>query len=294
MTVINNNNLGRDSRLTPSELNDKFNDVVTATLAIDDSNTRNSGVDNPQFAQNLIDGKNDIQLYLLEEFNCGSPAGTSFVYGVVDSPMPNIFIVSSGNPVTLREDDLIRVYWFTQNVKNWSTPWSGTSKMCWAQSLQWSLAAVGAFTDVPDQGSFNAAVITNPPSPVAYNGIDLVNCNACNFLHHISIIDNGAAAANVAPAAAAPGVASYVNNDVGTNYRLMANGSWVHKVTAGEAGTYAQIRFRMVINGLMVPIYDSSSNKNFLVRPAAAPPVGISPTLLVYNAQVAFMVMRSQ
>jgi hypothetical protein len=292
MTVINNNNLDRTSRLTPSELNDKFNDVITATLAIDDSNTRNSGVDNPQFAQNLTDGTNDIQLYHLEEFNCGSVAGTSFVHGVVDSALPNIFVTNSGSPVTLREGDLIRVYWFTQNVKGWASAANTTSKMCWAQSLQWSLAPVGAFTDVPDQGSFNAAVITNPPSPVAYNGIDLVNCNACNFLHHISIIDDGSAAPNVAPVDAVPAGASYINNDVGTNYRIMSNGSWVHKVTAGEAGTYPQIRFRLVINGLMVPIYDSSSNKNFLVRPAVSPANG--PYLIVYNAPVAFMIMRSQ
>ena len=180
MSIINNDNFDRDTKLDPAPLNTKFTDVQSATntgapdfLGIDETNVRNSGIDNPQIAAtSLINGRNGFQLYLMESANCGSSGGTAIPDGAFNTALPNTMDLDSGNNITLAEGDIIRAYWFADCAKTWTIAGAvSTETHCWAQSLQWDLNSAG-FVDVPDQGAFNTNVFG------AYNGIDVDDCNA--------------------------------------------------------------------------------------------------------------------
>jgi len=286
MSIINNDNFDRDTKLDPATLNTKFTDVTSGTTSIDETNVRNSGIDNPQIAAtSLINGRNGFQLYLMESANCGSSGGTAISDVAFNTALPNTMDLDSGNNITLAEGDIIRAYWFADCAKTWTIAGAvSTETHCWAQSLQWDLNSAG-FVDVPGQGAFNTAVFG------AYNGIDVDDCNACNFIHHASFIDRGTAAENEAPIDAAVGGLSYLINDIGTGFRLMATGSWVHRITAGEAGT-PTITFRIVMNGLFVPIYDAASTSNYLVYPAVSST--FTPILHIYDCKLAVMIMKEK
>ena len=242
MSIINNDNFNRDTKLDPAPLNTKFSDVATGTTSIDENNVRNSGVDNPQFAAaSLINGRNGFQLYLMESANCGSSGGTTIPHSNFTNVLPNTLDLNGGAAITLAEGDVIRAYWFTESSKSWTNGAAVDlvgaqlqSRSAWVQWLQWNLGGTG-YTEVPGQGNF---VTQAAGLPVGYVGEPVTNTNATCFIHHASIIDDGTVAENTAPTDAVPSANySFLLNDIGTQFRLMSTGAWFHTVTAGEAGS---------------------------------------------------------
>jgi len=287
MSIINNDNFDRDTKLDPAPLNTKFTDVTTGTTSIDETNVRNSGIDNPQFVQNLTNGRNGFLLYLIEQVNWGSVGGTAIAHSVFAVPtvLPNAMNMNGGAAITLVEGDIIRAYWFTGCTKNWASVSSVQSRSAWVQWLQWNLGATG-WTEVPGQGDFTTAVFG------AYVGEPVTNVKASTFIHHTSIIESGAAVENVAPTDAVSIANYYIASDIGgvTPGQLTASGAWVHTVTAAEAGTKT-LSFRFVAAGLVAPIYDNVSNANYLVQALTQPN---TPTLQIYGSELVVIIMRGK
>lgn len=290
MSIINNDNFDRDTKLDPATLNAKFTDVATATASIDENNVRNSGIDAPQFDTTVTHGKHGVQLVAIahDEIGAAAAVGQTFPHGSVNA-------ITGMGTLTMNvtvfggaiEGDLLRVYWHTESSKSWSAPTNQVRRKCWAQSLRWRLGGAGTYADVPGQGNYSTTAFG------AFNGVSLENCNGSTFIHHASIIDNGGAAAdNVAPTEAiATGTNRYVENDVGASNRLMSTGAWFHEITAPEAGT-VQFNFQLGITGMLTPIYDNGTSKNYLVSPAVAP--ANSPTITIYKVNIAAVLMRSK
>ena len=309
MSIINNDNFDRDTKLDPAPLNTKFTDVQSATntgapdfLGIDETNVRNSGIDNPQIAAtSLINGRNGFQLYLMESANCGSAGGTTIPHTDFTTVLPNTLDLNGGAAIDLAEGDIIRAYWFTETAKTWTNgaatdgapvPAQLQSRSAWVQWLEWDLDGAG-YTEVPGQGDFVTAAAG---LPVGYIGDPVASTNATTFIHHASIIDDGSVAENVAPTDAVPSANySFLLNDIGTQFRLMSTGAWLHTITAGEAGSKT-LSFRFKVGGLVVPIYNSTATANFVVIAASpvTPAQSNNPQLIVYNSQLAIIIMRAK
>ena len=291
MSIINNDNFDRDTKLDPATLNDKFTDVATATASIDENNVRNSGIDAPQFDTTPTHGKQGVQLVAIahDEIGAAAAVGQTFPHGSVNAITGmGTFNMTVAVPGGALEGDILRVYWHTESSKSWAVPSVQARRKCWAQSLRWRLGGgAGAYVDVPGQGNYSTTAFGS------FNGVSLENCNGSNFIHHASILDNGSTAiANVAPTEAVlAGTNRYVENDVGAANRLMSTGAWFHEITAPEAST-AIFNFQLGITGTLTPIYDNTTSKNYLVTPAVAPAGSL--TITIYKVNITAVLMRSK
>ena len=300
MSKIVNNNFNRDTKLDPAPLNAKFQEVATAVNAnVNEENIRNSAIDVSNFnTPSLTTGKNNIQLVAMSSFDLGNAGGTAVSRTSLGAPvaMPN---VSPLVAVTLLEGDIIRIYWNTTVSKNWTVvgPSKGDAAMrnySWAQYLEWDFNGAG-YVPVPGQTDFSTA---SPTGPGSRTGTPVANTKATCFLHFVRIIDDGGTAANTAPTDAAPAGAadSYIEGDISATYpnaRHMGAGSWVHAVTAGEAGTKT-IRLRLVVQGPLTPRYEATATQNWIVRGNAASLAATNPIMTFYEANMVFMIMRAK
>jgi hypothetical protein len=300
MSKIVNSNFNRETKLDPAPLNAKFQGVATAVNAnVNEENIRNSAIDVSNFnTPSLTTGKNNIQLVALKSKDLGSAGGTAVSRTSLGSPvaMPNTWNLGAFN---ILEGDIIRVYWNTTVSKNWTVvgPSRGDAAMrdySWAQYLEWDFNGAG-YAPVPGQTDFSTA---SPTGPGTKTGTPVANTKATCFLHFVRIIDDGGTAANTAPTDPAPASAddAYIQGDISAVYpnaRHMGIGSWVHTVTAGEAGSKT-IQLKLVMQGPLTPTYDGTASQNWIVRGTAGSLAATNPIMTFYEANMVFMIMRSK
>tara|TARA_Y100001973_G_C5191188_1_gene331126 strand:+ start:1512 stop:2399 length:888 start_codon:yes stop_codon:yes gene_type:complete len=295
MSRLVNNNFNRDTKLDPSNLNSKFQDVSTAVNnQVDQNNIRDSAIDVPQFNTNTSNGKSGIQLVYIETNDLGTVGGTAVNRVSVATPvaMPTTWNLNSGTAITLTQDDIIRVYWHTEISTNWSAENAVMFNHFMAQYLEWNFHSAG-FTPVPGQTNFN----NTTPSGLR-NGAEVANTKATTLIPYFRIIDDGSTAANTAPTDPSPGGYAFITGDATSSVatgRKMASGSWIHKVTAGEAGAKT-ISLKLVMQGPIMPWYDVSGGTagNWLVDYSSASMPAIDPIMTFYNTNIVFMIMRSK
>lgn len=298
MSRLVNNNFNRDTKLDPSNLNSKFQDVSTAVNnQVDQNNIRDSAIDVPQFNTNTSNGKSGIQLVYIETNDLGTVGGTAVNKHSASTPvfMPTTWNLNSGTAITLTQDDIIRVYWHTEVSVNWTTEHKDLYNHLVAQYLEWNFHSAG-FTPVPGQTIYDA--VTTPDTTRV--GTRVTNTKASTLIPYVRIIDDGSTAANVAPTDAAPaaGAFAFITGDISslvTSSRKMASGSWVHKVTAGEAGAKT-ISLRLAMQGPLVPYYDNTggSQGNFITVSTSSNINIIDPIMTFYKTNIVFMIMRSK
>ena len=300
MSKIVNNNFNRDTKLDPAPLNAKFQEVATAiNTDVNQENIRDSSIDVANFnTPSLINGKNNIQLIAMATNDLGNAGGTAVGRASLATPvvMPTAWSLGAFN---LLEGDIIRVYWNTEVTKNWTVvaPVTGDPAMryySWGQYLEWDFNGAG-YVPVPGQTNFNSPTPTGPGTRL---GTAVANTKATCFLHFVRIIDDGGTAANTAPTDAAPATAadSYIQGDISSviaTSRHMGAASWIHSVTAGEAGAKT-ISLRLVVQGPLTPIYENTASENWIVQGNAASLAATNPIMTFYNANMVFMIMRSE
>ena len=295
MSRLVNNNFNRETKLDPADLNSKFQDVSTAVNSqVDENNIRDSAIDVPQFDTNTTNGKSGIQLVYIETNDLGSAGGTVInrVSVAVPAAMPTTWNLNSGTAITLTQDDIIRVYWHTEVSVDWSSENAILFNHVMAQYLEWNFHSAG-FTPVPGQTNFN-----NTTPSTLREGAEVANTKATTLIPYIRIIDDGSTPANTAPTEPTPGGYSFITGDVSSivaSSKKMASGSWIHKVTAGEAGAKT-ISLKLVMQGPLVPWYDVSGGAagNWLVRYSSGSMPAINPLMTFYNTNIVFMIMRSK
>lgn len=301
MSRLVNNNFNRDTKLDPSSLNSKFQDVSTAVNSqVDDNNIRDSAIDIPQFNIGATNGKQGIQLsangIATNEFS-----GATVTYTSLATP------VQLGSNWTafggqLVEGDTIRVYWHSKFSKDWDDTASLGNKVrllnrFFATYLEWNFNSAG-FTPVPGQTLFNR-VPTTTFTPARF-GTEVENTKASCLIQFVRIINDGTAPANVAPTDAAPNNndASVVLSDITDYYpdsKHMASGCWVHTVTGSEAGS-ATIQFRLMATGPVTPYYENAAGNegNWLIADNDANIIAVDPRITFNDTNMVFMVMRSK
>lgn len=298
MSRLVNNNFNRETKLDPADLNSKFQDVSTAVNSqVDQNNIRDSAIDVPQFNTNTTNGKSGIQLVYIETNDLGSAGGTAVNRSSASTPvfLPTTWNVNSGTAITLTQDDIIRVYWHTEVSVNWTTEHKDLYNHLVAQYLEWNFHSAG-FTPVPGQAIYDASAT---PDGSRF-GTPVANTKASTLIPYVRIIDDGTTAANVAPTDAAPAAGAYgfITGDISsiiTASRKMASGSWIHKVTAGEAGAKT-ISLRLAMQGPLVPYYDNTggSEGNYIATSTSSNIATIDPIMTFYNTNIVFMIMRSK
>jgi hypothetical protein len=288
MSKLVSPSFNRETKLDPAPLNSKFQDVATAVnTQIDETNIRDSSIDTTQFKTVTTNGKAGIQLVHFENNSVGLKLATP----VIQSGTFNV------GTLQLAENDIIRVYWHTRYTKTYSGGFANMAEMrdhFFAQYLQWSFNGA-AYAPVPGQTHFN-----NTTPDGSKTGALVTNTKATSFIHYAVIADDGSTAANEAPTDAAPAATadSILKSDFitkATNSQHTLSGSWIHKVTAGEAGT-VPIIFKVAMQGPVTPYYDATggSENNYLVHSTAANLATISPTVNYKRTFLVFMVMRSK
>lgn len=300
MSRLVNNNFNRDTKLDPSSLNSKFQDVSTAVNSqVDDNNIRDSAIDIPQFNIGATNGKQGIQLsangIATNEFSGATVTHTSLATPV---QLGSNWTAFGGQLV---EGDTIRVYWHSKFSKDWDDTASLANKIrllnrFFATYLEWNFNSAG-FTPVPGQTLFNRATTTAPLTAI---GTEVENTKATCLIQFVRIIDDGTTAANVAPTDPAPtnNDASVVLSDITDYYpnsKHMASGSWVHTVTGAEAGS-ATIQFRLMATGPITPYYENAAGNesNWLVGDVNGAIGFVAPTITFDDTNMVFMVMRSK
>ena len=303
MSIINNDNFDRDTKLDPAPLNTKFTDVTTGTTSIDENNVRNSGVDVAQFDSVVVvpgGVKAGIQLVDLEHGALADDTGIMIPFTPNDNTLNPVTLSYTIGPTTydsitfattLLEGDLIRVYWYTTTEKFVADV--GAEHEMWAMWLKWNLFGAG-LTEVPGQSDFTTGI-----GGTAYHGNTVDQCYGTSFIHHISIIDDGSSAANTAPADAVinplTNPESFIINDrfvllTAGKTQLMSVGTWEHQATAGEAGT-GTISFKLVCGGLVAPYYNAATDTNFLVIDHTQ---AANTAVRVFSTYMVVTVMRSK
>ncbi len=300
MSKLVSPSFNRETKLDPAPLNSKFQDVATAVnTQIDETNIRDSSIDTTQFKTITTNGKAGIQLVHFETNSVGLTGGTNVDEGSLTTPVIQSGTFNVGT-LQLAENDIIRVYWHTRYTKSYDALSGGLAHIAemrdhfFAQYLQWSFNGA-AYAPVPGQTHFN-----NTTPDTSKTGALVTNTKATSFIHYAVIADDGATIANVAPTDAAPAAAadSILKSDFvlkASNSQHTLSGSWIHKVTAGEAGT-VPIIFKVAMQGPVTPYYDATggSENNYLVHSTAANLATISPSVNYKKTFLVFMVMRSK
>jgi len=299
MSKLVSPSFNRETKLDPAPLNSKFQDVATAVnTQIDETNIRDSSIDTTQFKTVTTNGKAGIQLVHFETTSVGTSGGggTQVDRASLATPVaqPGIFNVGT---LQLAEGDIIRVYWHGTYVKYYNAPYTNIAEMrdhFFAQYLQWSFNGA-AYAPVPGQTHFN-----NTTPDTSKTGALVTNTKATSFIHYAVIADDGTTAANEAPTDAAPAAAANSIlksdfNNTASNSKHTLSGSWIHKVTAGEAGT-VPINLKVVSQGPVTPYYDATggSENNYLVHSTAPNIATINPRVKFQKTFLVFMVMRSK
>jgi hypothetical protein len=299
MSKLQNANFNRETKLDPAPLNAKFQEVQVAVNGqVDENNIRDSSIDIPQFNINYNNGKQGIQLAAMETETIG---GGTVTNASLTTPVQIGSNWSAFNG-TLLEGDTIRVYWHTKFTKDWDDTAANSQKInmlntMFAQYLEWDFNSAG-YVPVPGQTHFNNNVPTTHV-PVR-QGAKVENTRASCLIHFVRIIDNGSTTANTAPTDPAPATSSYgvVYTDI-TDYvadsEHTASGSWLHTVTAPEAGSKT-ISFRLMGVGPLKPYYDNAvgNEGNWLIKGVGTSATLTAPTIVFSNAYIVFMVMRSK
>ena len=300
MSRLVNNNFNRDTKLDPSSLNSKFQDVSTAVNSqVDDNNIRDSAIDIPQFNIGATNGKQGIQLsangIATNEFSGATVSNASIATPV---QLGSNWTAFGGQLV---EGDTIRVYWhseFSKDLDNTATPTEIAYLLnrFFATYLEWNFNSAG-FTPVPGQTRFDRGT---PTAPLARKGTEVENTKATCLIPFARIINDGTTAANVAPTNPAPIVndAAIITSDIVDYYansKHMASGCWVHTVTGAEAGS-ATIQFRLMATGPITPYYENAAGNesNWLVGDVNGAIGFVAPTITFDDTNMVFMVMRSK
>ncbi len=297
MSLIDNNNFTRATKLTETDLNQKFQDVETATGQLTEANVRDQGVDLPQFGT-TTSGQSGIILKKLVTSNVLSVAATITSNDNATPPQNETVL---GNVLAVNQafvsGDILRVYW-SAKVKTefgYAGAFAGAAKdfryQFWALWPQWNIGGTG-YTEVTGQSNFKANL-----GYTAYDGVNDAYGNtmaqnyASTFIPHREPMDDGTTPVNTTADPTGAGVvrlsggaaASGKSGAITTVY-----GSYYFKFTTNNTLT----GLRLVGNGLMSAAHDGGNN--YVVINNGAYNAATDPKLVVNGINMTCMIMRGE
>ena len=295
MSLIDNNNFSRDTKLTETDLNQKFQDVETATGQLTEANVRDQGVDLPQFGT-TTSGQSGIILKKLVTSNVLNVAATITSN---DNATPTQADTVLGAVLTVNQacvtGDILRVYWSAKVKTNfvYAGAFAGAATnyryQFWALWPQWSINA-GAYTEVTGQSDFSTDL-----GYTAYDGVNNAHGNtmaqnyACTFIPHREPMDDGTTPVNTTADPTGAGVVrlSGGSSAVGkTGAITTVYGSYYYKFNANQTLT----GLRLVGNGLMSAAHNGGNN--YVVLNNGAYNAATNPEIVVTAINMTCMIMR--
>ena len=272
MAIIKNTGIKRGDKLKSAELNAEFTAVNTA-FTMDDQNFRNEALDHTSFNTSSTTGKAGIILKGANTYNIRNSTLTvqANTNAVTIAPQAATQIgEETGILLSCAENDILRVYWhyqFKTTGNNSAAPIGVDHQgLCWPIWLEWQTSSPGSYSPVPGQGDLNDSLTVSAGTRYGNSSSAL---KATSIEYHAIQFRNNSANQSVYPE------------------RRMGYGQFFYKFTS--ATTIHNLR--LMVNGIYEPVYSTSSSLNALISTEAA---GTVHTIEIYDAQVSFLLMRSE
>tara|TARA_R100001086_G_scaffold215471_1_gene131623 strand:- start:758 stop:1621 length:864 start_codon:yes stop_codon:yes gene_type:complete len=284
-TITNTSFKGGDS-LTAAEINQKFQDITTATSgALDESNFRDQAIDLAQMDSNASHGRSGIQLVSMATGSVGTAEDLTTIRNYTANRTGTPLLNAAGTATslavnaTLSTNDILRVY-FSGRIKTTCNVADGdaspNANSCWAFWLQWDItsAALANFTEVPNQGDWSNTITSGKygePTDQVVSTTHGIQSTA--VVPHFVFIDNA--------------VFTFGTNNV--------NGTYYYKNTGSNVTIYG---LRLVVGGVYRGVWElnsaGSARRNYLEYTEDTAYIDTdNDNIGVYNMQIASLIMRT-